>query len=164
MNYAGTITTVFLIILLAALPGCDSKKEKAAQAPPHKADQPQSPQKASAVVAAPRDKADAVAVKSRVLGQIKRGEFAVIYKDASAGFREVGTEQQFLAQWSKQLQETGAFKEAKEISHTVIPEDGFQEFKYNVRYENKTKELRLTFGRSKKGKMELTGFHQKDVK
>jgi hypothetical protein len=171
MIYSRTITPAILIILLAALPGCKSKQDKPAQAPEQKSAQgPSQPapgqplQPAGPVVAPPQDEAEAATAKTRVLSQIKNGEFAAIYKEASAGFREVGPEEQFVAQWNKQLQETGAFKDAKEVSHTVRPTDKSIVFTYAVQYEKKKKELRLTFGRSKKGTMELTGINQKEIK
>lgn len=173
MIYSRTITSAILIIFLAALPGCKSRQDKTAQAPEQKNSQalsqpasvkPQQP--AGPVVAPPQDEAEAeaAAAKTRVLSQVKNGEFAAIYKEASAGFKEVGPEEQFIAQWNKQLQETGAFKSAKESSHTVRPSDKFIVFSYAVQYEKKKKELVLTFGRSKKGKMELTGINQRDTK
>jgi hypothetical protein len=164
MDYAGTITIVFLMILLTILPGCDSKKKNVAQTTPQNVNQTQPLQKAGDVKATFQDEAEASAARTRVLTQIKRGDFNTIYEEASAGFKDVGHKQQFLALWNKQLQETGAFKEAKEISHTVRPADKFLVYTYNVKYEKKPKELRLTFGRTKNGKMELTGINQTDLK
>ena len=97
-----------------------------------------------------------------MMAHVKAGEYSAMYKEASAGFKEVGTEQQFIAMWQNQLQETGAFKDAKEIGHTVRPDDKFLVFTYDVQYEKMRKALTLTFGRSKKGVMELTGFNQKE--
>lgn len=171
MIYSRTITPVILIIFLAALPGCKSKQDKAGQAPEQKnakeLSQPapvQPPPPAGPAVALPQDESEAAAVKARVLSQVKNGEFAAIYKEASAGFKAVGPEEQFIAQWNKQLQETGAFKDAKESGHAVRSTDKFIVFSYVVQYERKKKELVLTFGRSKKGKMELTGINQREIK
>jgi hypothetical protein len=161
-----------LMIMLSTLPGCSPKKEKADQAKPQqqaapapltKAGDAQAPQTPQAA-ASPQDIADAAILKEKVLAQVKAGDFSAIYREASEGFREIGQEQQFLALWQKQLQQTGAFKEAKEVSHTVRPQDKFLVFIYNVKYEKAGKELRLTFGRSKKGKMELTGINLSDIK
>jgi cytochrome c1 len=172
MIYSRTITPAILVILLAALPGCKSKQDKAGQVPEQKNAQglsqpaPAQPQQPAAgpVVAPPQDESEAAAVKARVLSQVKDGEFAAIYKEASAGFKAVGPEEQFIAQWNKQLQETGAFKDAKESGHTVRSTDKFIVFSYVVQYERKKKELVLTIGRSKKGKMELTGINQREIK
>ena len=173
MNYVRITTAVTLMIILAALPGCSSKKEKTeqAQAPQHAMSSASKiPAKAgeappnAVVTASPQDEADAAKLKEKVLAQVKAGDFSAIYKDASAGFREVGPETQFVALWRQQLQQTGAFKEVKEISHTVRPQDKFLVFNYHVQYEKAKKELRLTFGRSKKGKMELTGINQREIK
>lgn len=151
------------VLVLAALSGCGSKKDKAGQpSAPQKAGQPAS-QQGSVVVASPQDEADVVAAKARVLAHIKAGDFAAVYREASAGFREVGPEQQFVALWKQQLMQTGEYRELKEVSHTVRPEDRFLLFFYHVQYENAKKVLRLTFGRSKAGKMELTGINQQDL-
>jgi hypothetical protein len=172
MIYTRNITNVILIFFLAALPGCKSKQDKQVQAPPQKSSQgqisstrgqmPQQP--AVHAVAPPQDEADAAVARERVLSQVKKGEFTAIYKEASEGFRKVGPEEQFVAFWNKQLAETGVFKEAKETSHSVRPTDKFLIFTYLVQYEKNKKELRLTFGRSKKGKLELTGINQREIK
>lgn len=172
MNYLRIATPVILMIMLAALPGCDSKKEKADQAKPPQQAVPATPQKPGAaqapqapqVAASPQDEADAAKLKEKVLAQVKAGDFSAIYKEASAGFREVGPEAQFVGLWRQQLKQTGAFKEAKEVSHTVRPQDRFLVYIHHVQYEKARKELRFTFGRSKKGKMELTGINQREIK
>jgi hypothetical protein len=169
------ITSVVLAICMTGLSGCGAKKEKAGQAPAQKAPAQQAvqaqqqkgqaqQQKGQAVVASPRDEADAAPLKERVLAQYKAGDYAAIYREASTGFRAVGPETQFIALWAKQHQETGAFKDAKEVSHTVRPQDKFLIYIYHVQYANKKKQLRLTFGRSNKGKMELTGINQTEIK
>lgn len=172
MTHIRTTNAIALMILLAVLPGCSSKKENADQVrAPHQVltSASKTPTKADAsnpvdVVASPQDEADAAILKKIVLAHLKAGDFSAIYKEASAGFREVGQEQQFVALWQKQLQQTGAFKDAKEVSHTVRPQDKFLVFIYRVQYEKASRELRLTFGRSKKGKMELTGINQREIK
>ncbi len=169
MSYNRMIASALVMIFLAALFGCKSKQEKGAQAPdgklPAQLRSTSARQQAAApVTASPTDEAEAAAAKVRVLSQVKNGDFSTIYKEASAGFREIGPEEQFIAQWNKQLQETGAFKDAKESGHAVRPTDRFIVIVYTVQYEKKKKDLRLTFGRSKKGKMELTGINQKEIK
>ena len=164
MKYARTVTIVFFMIFLTALSGCNSKKEKVGQPSLKKADQvTPSPHSSGAIVAVPQDEVDVVAVKTHIFSLVKDGNFSAIYKDASAGFREVGPEQQFVAMWQNQLMETGAFKGAKEVSHTVRPEDKSLVFIYDVQYEKKHKALRLTFRRSEKRVLELTGINQKDL-
>ena len=167
MNHVRITTTVVFMILLSAVTGC-SKKEKASQpqAPQQTAttSSKKTPPQTGPVVAPPQDEADAAPLKAKVLAQLKTGDFASIYKDASEGFRKVGAEKQFVDLWQKQLQMTGPFKDAKEISHTVRPGDKFIIFIYKVTYEKNSKALRLTFGRSEKGKMELTGINQSDPK
>jgi len=127
------------------------------------------------VKANPRDEADVVPVRDRVLAHYEAGDFAAIYQEASKGFREVGSKEQFVALWKNQLEQTGAIRSYKETNHGIRPTDRFLIFTYRVQYEKIPKELRLTFGRStagklqlfggsKGGKMELTGIHQTDNK
>jgi hypothetical protein len=164
MNFVRITTTIAFIITLSAVIGC-SKKEKAVQ--------PQAPQQSATtsakkaggqVAASPQDEVDVVPLKAKVLTLLKAGDFASIYKDASDGFRKVGPEDQFVALWKQQLQQTGKFKDAKEISHTVRPTDKFIVVTYKVQYEKANKAVRFTFGRSGKGKLELTGINQSDPK
>ena len=170
MIHVRTTSTVVLMIILAVLPGCSSKKEKADQAQPQQqmmtsASKTSGPAQAKAAVSAsPQDEADAAILKKKVLAQVKAGEFSAIYREASAGFREVGPEEQFAGLWEQQLKRTGAFKDSKEISHSVRPQDKFIVYIYQVQYDKAKKELQLTFGRSKKGKMELTGINQREIK
>ena len=165
MKRNAIIAALTLVIALAALAGCSSKKEKAAETPsaPNAA-QPGTPGKSAVVASSPQDEAEADTLKTQVLTQVKNKDFAGIYRGASAGFREVGLQEQFVALWDKQLLETGAFKDAKLESHSVRPADKFQVYTYLVHYQNMDKELRLTFGRSKTGKMELTGINQHAIK
>ncbi|GFO70460.1 hypothetical protein GMLC_40390 [Geomonas limicola] len=155
------------LVLLVALVGC-SKKQENAQAPAPAAPQPQAaagaaPQ-AAATQADKRDEAEAAPVRDRVLNQVKQGQFAEIYRQASAGFREVGAEERFVDLWKRQVAETGTFQDAKLIEHSVRPQDKFQVFVYAVQYEKKVKQLRLVIGRSKKGTFELTGINQTELK
>jgi len=168
VRYVKRIVPVFLVTCLGVVPACSKKdtalQQKSAQSPISSAHGKMQQIPANLAVAPPKDEAEAATARTRVLSQVKNKEFSAIYKEASSGFREIGPEEQFIAQWNKQLQETGEFKESKEVSHLVRPADKFIVYTYAVTYENKNKELRLTFGRSKNGKMELTGINQKEVK
>ena len=93
-----------------------------------------------------------------------KNDFAAVYKSASEGFRKVGAEQVFVALWQKQLQDTGAFKEAKEVSQAIRPDDKALAVIFKVQYEKASKSLRMIFGRNKDGKMELIGINQRDPK
>ncbi len=170
MNNASSIAKISLFVLLVAASGCGQNKDKSSQATPAQAGQPQSspaaktsPQANGALVASAQDASDAATAKEQVINSLKTSDFSAIYKQASTGFRQVGSEQQFIALWQKQLLETGAFKEAKQTSQSIRPADGFLLFTYQVQYANMAKELRLTFGRSKAGKLELTGINQKQI-
>ncbi len=163
------IILILIAGMLAALSGCSSKEEKQATpalpapAAPQQAGQASLPH--APVPADPLDEKEVVPLKSRMLEHVKAQEFGAIYDEASDGFRKVGAREQFVALWQQQLQQTGAFKSASEISHTVRPTDRFLLFIYSVKYEKMVKNLRLTFGRSTKGgKLELTGINQSDAK
>ena len=163
---------VIFLLLTVAVFGCSSQKNDPASGAAQKNSQQQhssargvgKPPAAAAVVATPRDQSEAATVKDRVVSQLQKSEFTAIYKEASAGFREVGPEEQFVAQWNKQLLETGQLKNIKETAHTVRPSDGFIVYLFTAQYEKMTKEVRLTFGRSKKDRMELTGINQHAIK
>ena len=170
MNNVRIAPTIALIIMLAALPGCSSKKEKAAQAPSPLQAAPSTARTATgavtankAVVIVPdKDAEDSAKLKIFVLEQLTKNDFAAIYKSASEGFRKVGAEKEFVVLWQKQLQQTGAFKEAKEVSQAIRPEDKALAVIFKVQYEKASKSLRLIFGRNKDGKMELIGINQRD--
>lgn len=173
MNYFRITSLVLLLTMLSALSGCSAKKEKAEKQQPHQqkiSSASKTVEKSveapphAVITASPQDEADAAILKKNVLEQIKKGDFSSIYKQASAGFREVGPEEQFTGLWELQLKQTGAFKEAKEVSHNVRPQDKFLIYIYHLQYEKLKKELFLTFGRSKSGKMELTGINQKEIR
>ncbi len=163
---------VFFLFICAFFFGCSSKKSDPASGVSKKSTYLQHSSVrgtaglpgTAALVATPRDQGDAASAKERIISQIKKSDYAVIYKEASAGFRAVGPEEQFVAQWNKQLLETGPFKGIKETAATVRASDGFIIYLFAVQYEKKNKELRLTFGRSKKDKMELTGINQHEIK
>ena len=165
MKNVSSLAKISLLIVLTAAAGCGKDQEKSGQAAPQQAGQSPVAQagKPAAVVASAQDEAEASVAKEQVIKYIKSNDFSSIYKQASAGFRQVGSEQQFIALWQKQLQETGAFKSAKQVSQSVRPADKFLLFTYQVQYANMIKELRLTFGRSKGGKLELTGINQKQI-
>ena len=154
MKVVRYVAVVALLVTLVVLPGCSSKKEKDPDVPR---------QKPGAVVVPPQDKADADAVVSTVLAQLKSGEFAAIYKAASPLFKEIGPEAGFVAMMERTRRKTGPFISAKEVNFVTSPEK-FHFFVYHVQYKNIKSELRLTTGRSKSGKMELCGLNQKDLK
>lgn len=171
MNFFRTITPAILLFMLAMLPGCNSKKEQAEQVPlpqpvpaaPTKTGGVASPSKA-AIVIPTQDEADAVALNKKVMELLLANDFAAIYKNASDGFKKVGTEKAFVELWQKQLQQTGPFREAKEVSFAVRAEDKALATIYKVQYEKASKSVRLITGRSKGGKMELIGINQRDPK
>lgn len=151
------VAGVVLLTAFIACAGCGSKKEKDVAAVPGP-----SPQKPAAVAVAPQEKAEVSAVAAKVLTQFKSGEFAAIYKAASSGFKEIGTEDGFVATMEHTRKKTGAIKDVKEVNFVTSP-DKFYFIVYHVQYDNIKSELRLSFGRSKSGVMELCGLNQKDI-
>ena len=173
MNNVRITTTVALMSMLAVLPGCNSKKEQAApaQAPPVQAvtSSAQTAEMAAAakkgvVIIPTKDHEEANKLKARVLEQLLKNDFAGIYKDASEGFRKVGTEKQFVELWQKQLQQTGPIKEAHEVKQEIRTTDKALAAIYKVQYEKASKALRMIFARNKDGKLELIGINQRDPK
>ncbi|MDR3579946.1 MAG: hypothetical protein P4L44_08300 [Oryzomonas sp.] len=165
-------------VVAAAVSGCSREERQPPQSPAtRQGAAPQQmwqfPQQKREVKAAPQDEADVIPVRDLVLTRFKAGDFEAIYRDASKGFREVGPKERFASLWAQQLEQTGTIKDLTETGHSTRPTDGFLIFTYRVQYERMPKNLSLTFGRSdektgffgrsKAGKMELTGIHQTDV-
>jgi hypothetical protein len=154
MNFLRYVALFALLLSFTLLTACTSKKEQkpVVNAPPA----------VKTIPVASQDKVDADAAAAKVLAQFKAADFASIYKEASSGFQEVGTEGQFVAAAQKTRAKTGPIKDIKEVNF-YGREDKFFVHLYHVQYEKVASELRLTFGRSKLGKMLLTGLNQKDI-
>jgi hypothetical protein len=147
------VASAFVTISLTA---CNSKKEEKQLSPSHPP-----VQVAQQVPVSSKDKADADAVATQVLNWFKSGDFKSIYRHASPGFQAIGTEGQFVAAFEKIRANTGPVKDIKQTKYYGRP-DNYTVYLYEVRYAKVASELRLTFGRSKEGKMELCGLNQKD--
>jgi hypothetical protein len=161
------IKMAFLLITLVALIGCKSKQDKPAAntgAPPVNVVVPAavSPQiKSGAAVVPPQDKADAQAAAVRVLALMEKGDFTAIYKDSTAGFKQIGSESQFVAKFLQTRKSVGVLKNPKETSFGIIPGKAYVVV-YRVENESYNSDIRLTFARSQSGKMELDGLNQHD--
>lgn len=167
MNCLRHICFGFLIMLFFIIVGCKSKQETPAAkpaAPPPKSGEIKaiSGQNAAGTpVTSPRDKSDAEAAAARVLSQMEAGDFAAIYKEASPGFKQIGSESLFVAKFQQTRQKTGPFKKPQEISIVTLPDETYV-LVYRLENERFKTERRLTFDRSKSGKMELFGLNQHD--
>jgi hypothetical protein len=166
MNYAYCIKTTLLLVILVTFIGCKSKQDKSATnaaAPQGKTATPTIPlqDKSGAPSVPPQDKADAQAAAVRVLALMESGDFSAIYKDSAAGFKQIGSESQFVAKFQQTRKSVGVLKNPQPISFGTLPGNGYV-FNYRVENERYKSELRLTFARSQSGKMELAGLNQHD--
>jgi type IV pilus biogenesis protein CpaD/CtpE len=165
MKAAGCVKAVLVVMMLGILAGCDAKDKgatgAATPAAPATPASPASGAAAAPAVAPEKDKAEAKSEASRVLAQLKGGEFAAIYRQAAPAFRELGTEQQFVAMMQKTREKTGALQDVKETG-VETGADNRQMVNYSVDYANVRSNLRLSFLRSSSGKLELVGLNQKD--
>ena len=166
MNCVRHIYFAFLIILFVAVIGCKSKQEPPAAktAPPKNAGEIKaiSGQNAAGTpVTSPRDKNDAEAAAARVLSQMEAGDFSAIYKEAAPGFKQIGNEALFVAKFQETRKKTGPLKNPQEVSFVTRP-DKTHVLVYRLENDRFKTERRLTFDRSKSGKMELFGLNQHD--
>lgn len=171
MNNVRCIKTAVLLIILVTFIGCKSKQNNSgtgAGAPQEKAAAPAVPaaisprDKSAAPAVAPQDKADAQAAAVRVLALMESGDFPAIYKDSAAGFKQIGSESQFVAKFKQTRNNVGVLKNPKEISFGTLPGNGYVLI-YRLENENYKTDVRLTFARSQSGKMELAGLNQHDT-
>lgn len=158
MNVAGFVRGGVLLLALALAAGCGKEKEQPKGAAPQEksAEAPAAP-----IAVTEKDKSDAKAEAARVIEQIKKGEFQAMYREASPLFRELGAEAQFVAMMDQTRKKTGAMKEYQQTA-LETGADKRQVVSYAVQYDNVKSNLKLSFYRSKQGKMELVGLNQKD--
>jgi hypothetical protein len=164
MILARPVKAALLSTLLLAVAACGSNKDKAPQAgaAPAGAAQPAAVQaKGAAPVVPEQDKADARAAAAAYLDQLKKADFRTMYGGASAGFKELGTEAQFVTMMERTKAKTGAVHGSRELTMETGA-DKRQMITYSVDYDNVRSNLRLSFMRSKEGKMQLVGVNQKD--
>ena len=167
MNCVRPINFAFLLIMLfVTVIGCKSKQETpvAKTAPTQGGGEIKSisGQNASgAPVTSPQDKRDAEAAAAHVLSQMEAGDFSAIYNEASPGFKQIGSEALFVAKFKQTRLKTGPLKNPKQISFVTLP-DKTHVLVYRLENERFKTDRRLTFDRSKSGKMELFGLNQHD--
>ena len=164
MNYLRCIKTAFLLVILVTFIGCKSKQDKPGAStgtPQEKAAAPAVPPQVKPGIASSQDKTDAQAAAGRVLALLEAGDFPAIYKDAAAGFKQIGSESQFVAKFQQTRKNVGVLKNPHEVSVGTLPGNGYV-FVYRVENERYKTDLRLTFARSQNGKMELAGLNQHD--
>jgi hypothetical protein len=167
MNNVHCIKTAFLLVILVTFIGCKSKQDKPRANTATPQDKAAAPavvpprDKSGAPVVSPQDKADARAAAVRVLALMETGDFPAIYKDSAAGFKQIGSESQFVTKFQQTRKSVGVLKKPQEISFGTLPGNGYV-FVYRVENERYATDMRLTFARSQSGKMELAGLNQHD--
>ncbi len=166
MNCVRCIKTAFMLVILFMFIGCQSKQDKSGTnsgAPQEKAAATVVPRqdKPGVPVVPPQDKADAQAAAVRVLALMETGDFPAIYKDAATGFKQIGSESQFVAKFQQTRKSVGVLKNPQTISFGTLPGNGYV-FNYRLENERYKTDMRLTFTRSQSGKMELAGLNQHD--
>jgi hypothetical protein len=168
MNYVHCIKTAFLLVILVTFIGCKSKQDKPVASTGAQQEKAAAPAAAAAQdkpgtpVVPPQDKADAQAAAVRVLAFMESGDFPAIYKDSAAGFKQIGSESQFVAKFQQTRANVGVLKKPQAISFGTLPGKGYV-FNYRLENERYKTDLRLTFARSPSGKMELAGLNQHDT-
>jgi hypothetical protein len=161
------VKIVVLLVAAVAFSGCKSKQEAPAAngaAPQQNAGAVKSisgKTAAGVVTASPQDKSDVKVAADKVLAQMESGQFADMYKDASAGFKQIGKEADFVAKFQQTRQKVGPLKGQQETSFVTRP-DQVHIVIYRMENDRFTTERRLSFARGKSGKMELVGLNQHD--
>lgn len=158
MKSVRLVKTSVLLLALSLFAGCGSKSDKPAASSP---DAKGTAVSGAVPVVPEQDKTDAKSEGTKVIAQLKSGEFLAIYKEASPAFRNLGTEPQFVAMMQQTRKKTGALQSSKQLA-LETGADKRQMVTYSVDYDNVRSNLRLSFLRSKEGKMELVGLSQKD--
>jgi hypothetical protein len=166
MKHDRYIKTALLFVVLVTFIGCKSKQEKpgasAGGAQEKAATTAGAPQgKSGADAVPPQDKADARASAARVLAQMEAGDFSAIYKESAPGFKQIGSESQFVAKFQHTRLRVGALKNPHELSFDTRPDKSYV-LVYRVENERFKTDMRLSFLRAQNGKMELVGLNQHD--
>ncbi len=168
MNRVRCMKTALLLFVVVAFVGCKSRQETPGANPSAPLKNAGSEIKSisgqiagGAIVTPPQDKADAQATAKRVLAQMEAGDFFTIYNEAAPGFRQIGKEADFISKFQQTRQKTGPLNNPKEISFVTRPDKAYV-LVYRLQNERFISERRLTFFRSKSGKMELLGLNQHD--
>jgi hypothetical protein len=167
MKFVRTINIAFLIILAINLIGCKSRQEapgaKPAASPPSSGEikSISGQNAAGAPVMSPQDKRAAEAAAAQVLSLMEAGDFSKIYNEASPGFKQIGSEELFVAKFQQTRQKTGPLKNPKLVTFLTLP-DKTHVLVYRLENDRFKTDRRLTFDRSKSGKMELFGLNQHD--
>lgn len=162
MNCVRCTKTAFLLVVLLAFFGCTSKQDKIATNNEKSPAPAAAPAEKSATPAVPsRDQTDAQTAAARVLALMESGDFAAIYKEAAAGFKQIGSESQFVGKFQQTRSSVGILKNPRQTSFGTLPGKGYV-LVYHLENVSYKSDIRLSFARSAEGKMELAGLNQHD--
>ena len=157
MNYARCSKAAFLVVLMVMFVGCKSKQEKTAQPQDQAAAPAVTPEgQPGAPAVSPQDKADAQAAAARVLALMESGDFSAVYQGSAAGFRQIGSEAQFVGKFQQTRKNVGVLKNPRETSFGTLPGPRYV-LVYRLGNDRYQTDMRLTFARAKSAKMELAG-------
>ncbi len=157
------VLPAFLVIVSIALFSCKSKQDKpeaggaAPQGKPGSAAQ----DKAAGPAVSPQEKEEVRSAAAKVLAQFTAGDFAVVYKNAAPGFKQIGSESQFIEKFQQTRQKVGLLKNPKEISFETLP-NKIHVLVFRLESDHYISDMRLSFTRAKSGTMELAGLNQHD--
>lgn len=162
MNQTHRAGIAALLAIFVAVTGCKSKQdkpaEKAAATPAQSGSA--APTAGDTAVSTP-DLADARATALRVLAQIEAGDFATVYRESGADFKQIGPEAAFVAKFQQTRQKTGPLGKPRKLKYDTRP-DKVIVMLYRVENQRYVSEMRLSFARGKNGAMELVGLNQHD--
>ncbi len=162
MHYSHCLRLTCLIAALVMFVGCKSKQESpntgTAASPTPVAPAQNNP---AAKTASPQEMVATRAAAQRVLTQMEAGDFAAIYRESAASFKQIGNESAFVNKFQQTRMKTGVLKSPKEISFNTRP-DNIHVTVYQVRNEHFISDIRLSFQRSNNGNLELAGLNQHD--
>lgn len=165
MNYLRNIKTALPLIAAIMVCGCNSGKDAPgapSAAPQEKAAAAKTSQnEGTAPAISAKDKADAEAAAVLLLAQLEAGDFSGLYKGASAGFKKIGSESQFVYKFQQTRQRVGVLKNPRKISAALRPDKSVM-IVYRLDNERFNTDIRLTLSRAENGRMELAGLNQHD--
>jgi hypothetical protein len=162
MNFVRCALPVCMLMVSISIIGCKSKQDQSgAGSGKPGSSAANTKDKVAAPAASPQEKEEARAAATKYLAQFTAGDFAGLYKNATPGFKQIGTESQFVEKFQQTRQKVGALKNPKEISFETRPNKSHV-LVYRLENDHYVTDMRLTFIRSKSGKMELDGLNQHD--
>jgi hypothetical protein len=105
-----------------------------------------------------QDKVDAEQVATRVHSQFRTGDYAMIYRESSPQFREIGSESQFVSKMRQFYGQHGSLESIIEIAYEREVDVSMGELfsvTFSVKFTHDWAKERMVFIRSDKGNMQL---------